>query len=100
MIYNNNLKIKCNRYDSILLLKVGLSFIKNMVMNKYLMYKQKVINMKNEGLPITTSKINQSYSRLKSIGLEMQCLGQIKPLGDTGEGHCPKHQQYEKHYHN
>jgi hypothetical protein len=78
MIYNNNLKIKCNRYDSILLLKVGLSFIKNKVMIKYLMYKQKLINMKNERLPITTSKINKSYSRLKSIRLEMQCLGQIK----------------------
>ena len=52
MIYNNNLKIKCNRYDSILLLKVGLSFIKNKVMIKYLMYKQKLINMENERLPI------------------------------------------------
>ena len=78
MIYNSDLKIKCNRYDSILLLKVGLSFIKNKVMIKYLMYKQKLINMKNERLPITTSKINKIYSRLKSIGLEMQCLGQIK----------------------
>ena len=78
MIYNNNLKIKCNRYDSILLLKVGLSFIKNKVMIKYLMYKQKLINMKNERLSITTSKINKSYSRLKSIILEMQYLGQIK----------------------
>lgn len=71
----NNLKIKCNIPYPVLLLKVRLPPIKSKVMIKYLMYKHKLTNMKNEMLPITTSNISKSHSRLKKVGLDMQFLG-------------------------
>ena len=55
-----NLKIKSNMPYPIILIKVGLSPIKSMVMTRYLMYKHKINNMGNKRLPKIALNSNQN----------------------------------------
>ena len=60
-----NLKIKCSTPYPTILLYFRLPPNKSKTMIKYLMYKYKLTNMKNEGLPNIASNIGKSRLRLE-----------------------------------
>jgi hypothetical protein len=63
----NDVKIKGNTPYLILILEVELPpSIESKAMIRYLMYKNKLINMKKERFSITTSNIIKTHSKLKA----------------------------------
>ena len=65
-----NLKIKNNMLYLILLIEVGIFPIKSMSMTRHLIYKHKINNMGDQGLPKIALNSSQNQSRLKQVWIK------------------------------
>jgi hypothetical protein len=61
----HNIKIKGNKPYPILLIEAGIFPIKSTIINRYLMYKNKINNMDDKRLPIIASNSSQNHLWLK-----------------------------------